>query len=88
MVSLELTATRRALERSLDGRLDVGGKREVLDRAAGGADEVVMVLREVFGELVAGELSTSMDPPYDPGFFEQSEIAVRRALWKALTSDQ
>jgi hypothetical protein len=79
---LELASARGAPEGALDGCLDVGGQSEVFDGAAGGADEVVVMLGEVFGELIARELSTSEDSPYDSGFFEQGEIAVRRALGK------
>ena len=77
-----------ALQGPLDGGFDVSGKREVLDGTAGRADEVVVVLGEVLGELVAGELAAADDAPHDAGFFEQGEVAVSGALRQALVGLQ
>lgn len=76
----EATAPRRTFECAFDGTFDVVGEREILDGAARRADEVMVVLGEILGELVAGELAVAEHAPDDTGLLEQREIAVRRAL--------
>ena len=62
----------RALERRRDG--------EVLDRTAARADQVVVVLGEVLGQLESGELVGGHEPVHDPATLEHGEVAVGRAL--------
>src|SRR3954466_5456686 len=80
----EATASRGSLEGALDLRLDPGRQREVLDGAAGRADQVVMMLGQVLGQLEAGELPSAEHPPNDSGLFEQREVAVGRALGQSV----
>src|SRR5712691_5921482 len=49
----------------LHGPLEPDRSRKVLHGAAGGADEMVMVLREVLGQLVPGEAAGPDQPPDD-----------------------
>ena len=60
--------------------LELGRHGEVDDGAARRADEVVVVLGEVLGELVARELVARDDAPHDAGRVEHGEVAVRGAL--------
>jgi len=50
-----------------DVALEAGGRRDVDDFAAAGAEEVVMVFGEVLGQLEAAELVVSRHAPDHPG---------------------
>ena len=47
--------------------LELGSDREVRDPATGGADQVVVVLGEVLGQLEVGVLVGGHDPVHDVG---------------------
>ena len=69
------------LERSIEVGLDVGGRREVLDLAAPGADQVMMVVpSEILGQLVARELVAADDAVHHPGLLEHGQVPVGRRL--------
>ena len=61
----------------------VAGDLEVGDVAAGRADEVVVVVGEVLGQLVAGELVGGHDAVDDAGPLEHGEVPVGGALGQA-----
>jgi hypothetical protein len=67
-------------QRRAERALEVVGDREVLHAAAGRADEVVVVLGEVLGQLEAGELVARDDAVDHTGALEDPEVPVRRAL--------
>src|SRR5512134_503764 len=62
--------------------LERGRHRHVLDRAAGTAHEVMVVLRQGLGELVSRELA-GHDPVHGARLLEHREVPVDRALGKA-----
>ena len=55
-------------------------RREVLDRAAGHADQVMVMTDELFGELEASELVGSSDAVDDAGLLEDRQIPIGGAL--------
>ena len=64
----------------LDHLLHLRRDGEVLDPAARGADEVVVVAHEVLGQLVAPALVAGDDAVGDADLLEHDEVAVDRAL--------
>ena len=70
-------------ERGLELLLDGGGHLEVGDVSAGRADQVVMVVRQVLGQLVAGELVRGHDAVHHARSLEHGQVPVRRALGQA-----
>jgi len=62
------------------GTLEVGRSGHVFHQPTARADEMVMMLRELLGELVPGVVAVREDAPDDPGLFEHGEVAVRGAL--------
>lgn len=77
----------RAFGDAVGGAVEVGLEPdrdgEVGDVAATRADEMVVVLGEVFGELVARELVRGDDAVHDAGAFEDGEVPVDGALREA-----
>lgn len=69
----------RGGNRTFDGRCG----RQVFDPAAVRAHEMVVVLGEIFGELVAREAVARRHPAHDACLFEHDEIPVQRALREA-----
>ena len=71
------------LGESLDGGCHVPfegrGRGDVDDLATVRAQEVVVVLGELFGQLVASELVVGRDPPHHSGDLEVDEVAIGRA---------
>ena len=67
---------------SADSRLCSSCRRhgEVVDPAALGADEVVVVADEILGQLEAGVLARRDDPVHHAHLLEHVEVAVGRAL--------
>jgi foldase protein PrsA len=65
--------------------LDVGGQHDVLETAAGRTHQVVVVLGELLGELVAGDVVGGREAPHDRALLERGEVAVQRALRLART---
>lgn len=60
----------------------------VLDRAARRADEVVMVLGEVLGELVARDIVPDHETVHQARLFEHHEVAVHGARGQARSEVQ
>lgn len=63
--------------------LEIVAGDEVLDPPAAHADQVVVVLGQVLGELEVAVLVTGGDPVHDPGIDQFCEVAVRAALGQA-----
>ena len=59
---------------------DAGRQHHVIDPAAHGADDVMMVHGELFGELVAGDVVGRGDPVDGTALLQDGEVAVQRAL--------
>ena len=70
------TRVERRLQLLLHGR----GHLEVGHVAAGRADQVVVVVREVLGQLVASELVRRHDPMHHAGPLEHGEVPIGGAL--------
>jgi len=71
------------LEGGFELVFELGGQFEVGDHAASGAQEVVVVGGEVFGQLEAGELVGGDDAAHDTGLGEHGHGAVGGALGKS-----
>lgn len=69
-----------AVQRTLEGDLELVGDREVLHLTAAAADEVMVVFGEILCELVAGELIVGDDAAHHPRSLEHGEVAIRGAL--------
>ena len=69
--------------RGPDGLLQPGRCRDVLDRPAVGADQMVVVLGEVLGQLEAGEVTVGDDAVHETRLLEHDEVPVHRALREA-----
>src|SRR5439155_7690275 len=65
---------------------DVGG--HVANQTARRADQVMVVLREGLGQLVAGEVLARDDPVDQAGLLEDREVAIHRAHREALAALQ
>jgi hypothetical protein len=63
--------------------LKAGREGHVDDLAAIDAQQVVMVLGEVLGELEPGEFVTGRYPPYEPGRVQVGQVPVGRAARQA-----
>ena len=63
--------------------LKAGREGHVDDLAAVDAQQVVMVLGVVLGELEPGELVAGRYPPYEPGCVQVSQVPVGRAARQA-----
>ena len=64
-----------SVDRSLEGRR----RSDVDDPSTAGAEQMVVVLGQVFGQFEAGELVTGRDAPDHPGALEVDEVAIGRA---------
>src|SRR5436190_2091294 len=69
----------RATHRSIHRSFGVDIRGEIPDESAGRADDVVMVPRELFRELVPAEAVLRDDAVDDTGVLEDREIPIRRA---------
>ena len=88
VVELEADLLGHLHEGLVDRALEPRRHREVTDRPARRADQVVVVLGEGLGELVAGEVLARDDPVDQAGLLEHREIAVRRAHGQAFAALQ
>jgi len=68
--------------------LDADGQYEVFDRSTTSAQEMVMVLGEVLGQLVPGELVGGGHPTHDSRLLEHRQVAVHRALGQTIVLRQ
>ena len=59
-----------------DGAFEAGARRDVDDLAAERAEQVVMVMREILGELESRELVVRGDASNDAGELQIREMAV------------
>jgi hypothetical protein len=75
----ETLLRRQFVDHSRDRRLEGGARRHVDDPSAGRADQVVVMVGEVLGELEARELVAGGDAPHHAGALEVGEVAVGRA---------
>ena len=80
MLGGEAAAACDAVECLVDRGLEFGADGEVLDGAAVAADQVVVVLGEVLGELEAGPVVGGRDATNDLGALEHRQVAVGAAL--------
>ena len=84
---MRLRAEARAVldlrDRVGERRLQAGGGRHVLDGPAAGADQVVVVPGELFGELEARRLR-GHDAMHDAGLLQHDQVPVHRALRQAV----
>jgi hypothetical protein len=69
--------------RPLDGSLETDGGGKILDGAARGANQVVMVFRQILGQLVPGGASRCDQPPDHPGLLQHHQVPVHGALGEA-----
>src|SRR4051812_16204600 len=69
-----------AAKRAVELALELVGDGEVFDVAASAADEVVVVLGEVLGQLVPSEVVPGDDATHDAGALEHGQVPVGRAL--------
>jgi hypothetical protein len=69
-------------------RFEARGRRDVLDGAAPGADQVVVVPRELLRELESSELVGRDDAVNDTDLLEQDEVSIDAALGQAVTRSQ
>lgn len=70
----------RPVESGVKCRFDLVVQREVQNIAAVRADQVMMMLAQVFGQFVAGELVSSDHPGDSPDLFEDGEVTVGTRL--------
>jgi len=84
-VRLEALSLGQVIDRARHALLEGGGRGDVDDLAAVDAEEVVVVLGEILGELEAGEVVTGGDTADQPGTLEVNEMTVGGAtgqLWE------
>lgn len=62
------------------GTLDPCGEGHILEASARGAQQVVVVLRELLGQLVARDVVGRGEPVHRSALLEDREVAVERAL--------
>jgi hypothetical protein len=62
--------------------LEARRHRDVADVAAAGADQVVVMLGEIFGQFVASELVARDDAMHNAGTLQDREVPVHRTLRK------
>jgi hypothetical protein len=63
--------------------LEAVGRGDVCDLVAVGAEQVVVVLGQVLGELEPGVLVAGGDPPDQPGGLQIGQVPVGRAAGQA-----
>ena len=81
-MDLESGTDQRLFEPSVQAPLSAGWHDEVVDRAALGADQVVMVANEFLGQLVARQIVAASDLLHDSDGFEIDHISVHGTLRK------
>lgn len=86
-VELEPLGIGELVELLGDGALEGRRRGDVAHLAAVGAQEVVVVLGEVFGQLEPGELVVGGDPSDHAGGLEVDQVAVGRAPRKVGESE-
>lgn len=65
-------------------RLQARRRGDVLDRAASGADQMVVVPRELLGQLEPSELVRRDDAMHNTDLLEEDEVAIDAALSEAV----
>lgn len=83
MLGVEAGVARDLLGRRAHGLLEPRGCGHVLDRAARRADEMVMVLGEVLGELVARDVVPDHETVHQARLLEHHQVAVHGARGQA-----
>ena len=68
------------VKRRVEHRFGRVVEREIGDLSTVGADQVVVVLREVFGEFVAREVVAGDDASDRPDLFEDREVTIHAGL--------
>ncbi len=77
---------RRLVDREGDRTLDGRRRREIFDPPAVRTHQMMVVLGEVFGELVTREFVAGHHAVHDTRFFEHHEVAVHGTLRETRTS--
>ncbi len=80
MLGAETDLLRRVGHGVGDRSLEPVGGRKVVDAAAVGAHEMMVVSRERFGEFVTGELVVGDDAVHDARLFQHDQVPVHRTL--------
>jgi zinc/manganese transport system substrate-binding protein len=80
MVGVERVLLGHPTQREVELPFDVVGEGEVTHRAAVGADQMVVMFGQVFGQLVSSELVGRDDAVDHPGLLEYPEVAIGRGL--------
>jgi len=87
-VDIEPGVLGNAAQGTVETALGSGVQGEVGNRAAARADEVVVVLGEVLGELVASEVVASHDAGDGIGRFQDGEVPVDTGLGECLVGGE
>ena len=78
-VGLESLSGCQLVHGQRDLALEVRARRHVGDLAAAHAQQMVMVLGEVLGQLEPGELVAGSDPAHESGRLQVGQMAIGRA---------